>query len=135
MVAPLAQERERHHRRPELLAAARKTPFRRSAGELNLSPRVRAWFGDYVRWLTTDRNGIEERDARNNHATCWTLQAAGFARLAGNDEVVSYCRGHRPDVDVEPCPRRRTGCGGQEHGDEEGTGDHHDRDLGSELLW
>ncbi|HEY2944460.1 MAG TPA: alginate lyase family protein, partial [Vicinamibacteria bacterium] len=32
---------------------------------------VRAWFADYVRWMTTDKNGIEERDARNNHATCW----------------------------------------------------------------
>src|SRR5439155_6208521 len=27
---------------------------------------VRAWFGDYVRWMTTDKNGIEERDAKNN---------------------------------------------------------------------
>ena len=53
---------------------------------------VRAWFGDYVRWMTTDKNGIEERDAKNNHATCWALQAAAFARLAGNDEVVRYCR-------------------------------------------
>jgi alginate lyase len=53
---------------------------------------VRAWFADYLRWMTTDKNGIEERDAKNNHATCWALQAAAFARLAGNDEVVSYCR-------------------------------------------
>jgi hypothetical protein len=54
---------------------------------------VRAWFGDYARWMNTDKNGIEERDAKNNHATCWALQAAAFARLAGNDEVVNYCRG------------------------------------------
>jgi len=53
---------------------------------------VRAWFGEYVRWMTTDKNGIEERDAKNNHATCWALQAAAFARLAGNGEVVGYCR-------------------------------------------
>jgi hypothetical protein len=53
---------------------------------------VRAWFADYVRWMTTDKNGIEERDAKNNHASCWALQAAAFARLAGNDEVVRYCR-------------------------------------------
>jgi len=53
---------------------------------------VRAWFADYVRWMTTDKSGIEERDAKNNHATCWALQAAAFARLAGSDEVVGYCR-------------------------------------------
>ncbi len=53
---------------------------------------VRAWFADYLRWMTTDKNGIEERDAKNNHATCWALQAAAFGRLAGNEEVVSYCR-------------------------------------------
>src|SRR5207244_7299127 len=47
---------------------------------------------DYLRWMTTDKNGIEERDAKNNHATCWALQAAAFARLAGNDEVIRYCR-------------------------------------------
>ena len=53
---------------------------------------VQAWFAGYLRWMTTDKNGIEERDAKNNHATCWALQAAAFARLAGNDEVVRYCR-------------------------------------------
>jgi hypothetical protein len=53
---------------------------------------VRAWFADYVHWMTTDKNGIEERDAKNNHATCWAMQAAAFGQLAGNDEVVRYCR-------------------------------------------
>ena len=32
---------------------------------------VRRWFGDYVEWLTTDQYGKDERDATNNHATCW----------------------------------------------------------------
>ena len=28
---------------------------------------------------------MTERDAKNNHAVCWALQAAEYARLAGND--------------------------------------------------
>jgi hypothetical protein len=54
--------------------------------------RVRKWFAEYLQWMTTDRNGIEEREATNNHGTCWALQAAAFARLTGNGEVTSFCR-------------------------------------------
>jgi len=73
----------------------------RAAGSLAAAPPydratrdgVRGWFAAYLEWLTTDKNGIEERDAKNNHGTCWVLQAAAFARLTGNDEVLAYCRG------------------------------------------
>ena len=44
---------------------------------------LRRWFADYVEWMTTHEYGVAERDARNNHATCWVLQVAAFARLAG----------------------------------------------------
>ena len=43
---------------------------------------VRRWFADYLAWMTTHPYGIVERDARNNHGTCWALQAAAFARVA-----------------------------------------------------
>ena len=33
--------------------------------------------------MTTDPIGIEEREARNNHGTCWVMQVAAFARLTG----------------------------------------------------
>jgi hypothetical protein len=42
--------------------------------------------------MTSDKNGIDERDAKNNHATCWALQVAAFARLTGNQELLAYCR-------------------------------------------
>jgi hypothetical protein len=48
---------------------------------------VRAWFSDYLTWLTTDSFGIQERDATNNHGTCWVMQAAAFAHLTGNAHV------------------------------------------------
>ncbi len=48
---------------------------------------VREWFSSYLAWLTTSDRGHQERDTKNNHATCWALQAAEFARLTGNHSV------------------------------------------------
>lgn len=46
---------------------------------------VKEWFTSYLDWLTQSEHGIKERDATNNHAICWALQAAEFARLAGDE--------------------------------------------------
>ena len=59
---------------------------------------VKKWFADYLRWMTTSRNGIEEREAKNNHGTCWVMQVASFARLTGNRELLDYCRGRFKSV-------------------------------------
>ncbi len=60
-----------------------------------LEPRefalVRQWFADYLTWMATSKNGVDERDAKNNHATCWVMQAAEFARFAGNHNISAYC--------------------------------------------
>ena len=66
------------------------------AGSRILSPaeskQVNQWFADYLAWLTTSKNGLEEREAKNNHGTCWLMQVAAFAKLTGNDKVLAYCR-------------------------------------------
>lgn len=54
---------------------------------------IRGWFRDYLNWMTTSKNGTEERDAKNNHGSCWALQAAEFARLAGDAAVREFVRG------------------------------------------
>lgn len=54
--------------------------------------KVKAWFAEYLKWMTNSRNGQDERDAKNNHGTCWAMQAAEFARLTGNEEVMTFCR-------------------------------------------
>jgi hypothetical protein len=41
---------------------------------------VRKWFRDYLTWMNTHPYGTKERDAENNHGTCWVMQAAEFAR-------------------------------------------------------
>jgi hypothetical protein len=53
---------------------------------------VRNWFGQYLTWLTTHKYGLEERNAANNHGTCWVMQVACFARFTGNRELVAFCR-------------------------------------------
>jgi len=53
---------------------------------------IRQWFGAYTTWLTTSKNGVEERDARNNHGTCWVMQVAAFASLTGDTPQLEMCR-------------------------------------------
>jgi hypothetical protein len=50
------------------------------------------WFNDYLKWMTTSKNGLDEREAKNNHGTCWVMQVAAFATLVGDRELIYYCR-------------------------------------------
>jgi hypothetical protein len=65
-------------------AASFLTPHLLSARD---SAAVKDWFADYLDWLCNSDRGKAERDTKNNHAMCWALQAAEFARLAGNDAI------------------------------------------------
>jgi hypothetical protein len=56
------------------------------------SDPIRSWFADYLQWMTTHPNGIAEREAKNNHGTCWAMQVAAFATLTGNTEQQEYVR-------------------------------------------
>lgn len=53
---------------------------------------VRRWFAEYLDWITTHSYGISERDAKNNHATCWVMQVAAFARLTNNAGLLADAR-------------------------------------------
>ena len=53
---------------------------------------VKEWFAKYLTWMTTHEYGVQERDTKNNHATCWVMQVAEFARLAENDRLAAFCR-------------------------------------------
>lgn len=51
-----------------------------------------AWFDAYLTWMTTSANGLDERNQKNNHGTCWVLQAAEFARLTGRAAELDAAR-------------------------------------------
>ncbi|WP_296702666.1 alginate lyase family protein [Algoriphagus sp.] len=53
---------------------------------------IKDWFSEYLTWITTHPYGIDERDHGNNHSICWAMQAAVFANLVGNQEVLEYCK-------------------------------------------
>jgi len=53
---------------------------------------LKRWFAKYLDWINTHPYGMEERNARNNHGTCWVMQAAAFARLVGDQKVIDLCR-------------------------------------------
>jgi hypothetical protein len=67
----------------------------RAASRLGLAPAdlagVRKWFTAYLNWMTTHPYGIAERDAKNNHGTCWVAQVACFAELTGDKKLSAYC--------------------------------------------
>ena len=51
------------------------------------SAAIPAWFSSYLDWLCKSDRGKAERDTVNNHAYCWALQVAEFARLVGNESI------------------------------------------------
>ena len=65
-----------------------KSPYA-SAAELY---SIKNWFKDFLYWLTTHQYGIDEMNWENNHGTWWHAQAAAYARLTGNIEVLELCK-------------------------------------------
>jgi hypothetical protein len=76
-----------------LVEVARAATLLDEAGALPTADAraIKSWFADYLNWMTTSKNGIDERDSKNNHASCWVLQAAEFARYTRNSAVTQLC--------------------------------------------
>ncbi len=59
---------------------------------------MREWLGDYYRWLTTSKHGLEERDKANNHGIWYRSQAASLAVFLGRvteaREILTEAREH-----------------------------------------
>jgi len=75
-----------------LVEPARAATLMMKAGALEGGKEIQKWFADYLEWMRTSKNGQQERDAKNNHGTCWVLQAGEFARFTQNAEVMAWCR-------------------------------------------
>jgi hypothetical protein len=50
------------------------------------------WFEDYLHWLLTHPQGIDEQNQDNNHGICYFVQVAAFALLTENKAVLDHCR-------------------------------------------
>jgi hypothetical protein len=75
-----------------LVEPARAAGFLKSTlGPANFAA-VQQWFREYLTWMKTSAPGMKERDATNNHAIAWALQAAEFARFAGDNLTRSQVR-------------------------------------------
>jgi hypothetical protein len=77
-----------------LVEVVRAIDVLHQGGALPSSERsgVRNWFERYLTWMTTHEYGQAERDAKNNHGTCWVLQVAEFARYVGRSDLADFCR-------------------------------------------
>jgi hypothetical protein len=53
---------------------------------------VKQWFASLTNWLLTSKPGIQEKMVKNNHATCWAMQVAAFAKLCNNQAVMDLMR-------------------------------------------
>lgn len=53
---------------------------------------LKQWFCDYLNWMTTHPQGLEEMNAKNNHAVAYWVQAAAFARLVGAEDKLELAR-------------------------------------------
>ena len=76
-----------------LVEVVQAIPFLREAKVLSDSEHLslQKWFTDYLYWLTESSFGHDERDTKNNHGTCWTMQVAQFARYTGNEMLAGFC--------------------------------------------
>ena len=59
---------------------------------------IKAWFGDYLKWLTTHQYGKDEMNAKNNHGSCWVMQVSSFAKLTGNTQIQEFCRNRYKEI-------------------------------------
>lgn len=50
------------------------------------------WFRSYLKWVTSHPYGIEEREAKNNHGTCWVMQVSAFAHLVKDTSLLNFCK-------------------------------------------
>ena len=77
-----------------LVEVARGTKFLLDAGAISAADgqKIKQWFRDYLTWINSHEYGLKEKQHPNNHGVCWSMQAAAFAELVGDEEVLVWIR-------------------------------------------
>ena len=83
-----------------LMEVAQALLIIRNAACVNASEweAIRHWFTEYLAWLMTHPYSEQEKNAQNNHATCWAMQVASFAKLTGDRQILEMCRKRYKEV-------------------------------------
>lgn len=58
----------------------------------NDSKAIRKWFEDYVDWMTTAQQAIDEDNYRNNHGTAYHVQLIVYTTFVGRDSLADVYR-------------------------------------------
>lgn len=77
-----------------LVEVARAISVLERMGYLKGEPlaEMKAWFREYLAWITTHPYGVEEGRATNNHSAAWAMQVAEFTRLVGDSARLAGMR-------------------------------------------
>lgn len=71
-----------------------------AARKLSVSPHMTAaileglrdWFRQYLHWMFTSQNGLDEMNTENNHSVCFFMQAAAFSLFTEQEDSIRFCR-------------------------------------------
>lgn len=77
----------------QMMEVAQSVRILEKAGMIPLKElkSIKQWFAEYLEWVTHFSYGIDEREAKNNHGTCWVMQVLSFSKLTGNDSLQKDC--------------------------------------------
>ena len=77
-----------------LVEAARSAQIIADVPEINSNDieTVKEWFRDFLTWISTHEYGLAEMVHPNNHGTTWAVQAAAYALLVDDDEIIQFCK-------------------------------------------
>jgi len=60
---------------------------------------IRGWFTTFLLWLTTAKNAVDERNAKNNHGSWYLAQAIPIARYVGRTDLArELCEGDKARI-------------------------------------
>jgi hypothetical protein len=78
----------------QLIEVAKSIEILEKRQQINEADRqqIHDWFTNYLRWVNKHPYGIEEREAKNNHGTCWIMQVTAFAQLVNDTKLLDYCK-------------------------------------------
>lgn len=63
-----------------------------SAMSTEMYIQLQNWFSQYLSWMLSSKNGIEEMNTNNNHCICYIMQTAVFALFTDNVQITDFCR-------------------------------------------